>query len=265
MAIDWLIWCAYLATGVVAGLFGGALGLGGGIVIVPALLFLFTLQNLPADILMHLAVATSMSTILFTATSASFAHHQKQAVLWSVVMALTPGIVVGAGVGALLADHLSSDVLRQVFGFFQIGVAIQVMLAMHPSPQNVLPGPKAMLAAGGGIGMLSTILGIGGGTLTVPFMVWCRVNLRHAVATSAACGFPIALVGTLAMIATGLRREELPPHSIGYVYWPATLAILVTSILSAPTGARLAHHLPLKTLRYVFALVIGGIGLRMVL
>ncbi len=265
MTIEGLIWCAYLATGVVAGLLGGLLGLGGGIVVVPALLFLFTAQNLPADILMHLAVATSLSTIIFTAVSASFAHHRRRAVLWSAVAALAPGIVVGAGVGAMLADHLSSEVLRRVFGIFQIGVAIQIGLAMQPPPHRVLPGNGVMLATGGGIGVLSTILGIGGGTLTVPFLVWCRVNLRHAVATSTACGFPIALVGTLTMVATGLTRGDLPPYSIGYVHWPATLAILVTSILCAPVGARLAHHLPLVVLRRVFALVLFSIGLRMVL
>jgi len=263
MPADLFVWSAYLVLGVVAGLVGGLLGLGGGILIVPALLFLFIWQGMPADILMHLAVATSLFTIVFTSISSSYAHHKHQAVLWSQVFLLTPGIIIGAVFGAFLADYISSDILRRLFGIFEILVACQIGFSVKPSAHRSLPGRNGMLIAGGGIGTLSTILGIGGGTLTVPFLVWCHVNIRKAVATSSACGFPIALAGTLAMIYTGLDSTSLPENTIGYVYWPAALLILVTSVLFAPVGAKLAHTMPVASLKRVFAIVLACVGLRM--
>jgi len=263
MPADLIIWSTYLMLGVIAGLVGGLLGLGGGILIVPALLFLFIWQGMPADILMHLAVATSLFTIVFTSMSSSYAHHKHQAVLWLQVFLLTPGIIIGAVFGALLADYISSDILRRLFGIFEILVACQIGFSVKPSAQRSLPGRNGMLIAGGGIGFLSTILGIGGGTLTVPFLVWCHVDIRKAVATSSACGFPIAMAGTLAMIYTGLDSKSLPENTIGYVYWPAAVLILITSVLFAPVGAKLAHSMPVDSLKRVFAIVLACVGLRM--
>lgn len=263
MPTDLYIWSAYLMLGVIAGLVGGLLGLGGGILIVPALLFLFIWQGLTADILMHLAVATSLFTIVFTSISSSYAHHKHQAVLWSQVFLLTPGIIVGAVLGALLVDHVSSDILRRLFGIFEIFIACQIGFSVKPTAQRSLPERNGMLIAGGGIGTLSTLLGIGGGTLTVPFLIWCHVDVRKAVATSSACGFPIALTGTLAMIFTGLDSTSLPENSIGYVYWPAAILILTTSVLFAPVGAKLAHSIQVESLRRVFAIVLACVGLRM--
>ena len=199
-----LIYLAYPVLGVIAGLVGGLFGMGGGILIVPALLFLFIWQGLPADILMHLAVATSLFTIIFTSAASSYTHHNHQAILWRQVCILTPGIIIGAVAGAVIADHLSSDILRRVFGLFEICIACQLGLSVKPTAHRTLPERKGMLFAGGIIGTLSTILGIAGGSLTVPFLVWCNVGMRKAVASSAACGFPIAVAGTLAMICTGL-------------------------------------------------------------
>ncbi len=263
MSTDLFIWSAYLMLGVFAGLVGGLLGLGGGILIVPALLFLFIWQGLPADILMHLAVATSLFTIVFTSASSSYTHHKHQAVLWPQMFLLTPGIILGAIAGALIADHLSSDILRRVFGIFEIFVALQIGFSVKPAVKRELPGKNGMLFAGGVIGTLSTILGIGGGTLTVPFLIWCHVDISKAVATSSACGFPIALAGTLTMIFTGLDYKELPENTIGYVYWPAAVLILITSVLFAPVGAKLAHAIPIDSLKRIFAIVLAGVGLRM--
>lgn len=263
MLTELVIWPAYLILGMGAGVIGGLLGLGGGILIVPSLLFIFIWQGLPADILMHLAVATSLFTIIFTSISSSYAHHKHQAVLWPQVFLLAPGIIIGAVFGAFIADYISSDILRRLFGAFEILVALQIGLSVKPSAQRSLPTRNGMLIAGGGIGSLSTILGIGGGTLTVPFLIWCHVDMRKAVATSSACGFPIALAGTLTMIFTGLDSTSLPEHSIGYVYWPAAILILMTSVLFAPVGAKLAHSMPVESLKRVFAIVLACIGLRM--
>jgi uncharacterized membrane protein YfcA len=174
-----------------------------------------------------------------------------------------PGIILGGGVGAIIADHLPSDTLRVVFGIFELLVAVQIGIDIKPSAQRKLPGGGGLIIAGGGIGSLSTILGIGGGTITVPFLLWCNINIRNAVATSAACGLPIAITGTTAMIITGWNHQLLPDGTIGYVYWPAAITILLASVLFAPLGARLVHSMPVDRLKRVFAIVLACIGIRM--
>jgi len=258
-----LILLVYLALGALAGIIGGLFGLGGGIVIVPVLLFIYIKQGFHSEILMHLAVATSLATIVFTSMSSTFAHHRRGAVLWQQVGLLVPGIIVGGILGALIADYLPSHVLRVVFGLFELFVAIQIGFGVKPSAQRKLPGKQGMIFTGGGLGTFSTLLGIGGGTLTVPFLLWCNVNIRNAVATSAACGLPIALAGTAAMIFTGWHQQQLPSGATGYVYWPAAIPILISSVLFAPLGAKLMHAMPVDTLKRFFAVVLACVGLRM--
>jgi len=255
---------AYFAIGAVAGILAGLMGIGGGIVIVPALYFLFVWQGFADALLMQLAVATSLATIVFTSIASARAHHRRGAVLWPTVFRLGPGIVLGAIAGGLLARYLSSGGLRMFFGLFEIAVALQIGLGAKPPAGRVLPGSLGMNLAGAGIGGLSALLGIGGGTLTVPFLLWCNVVIHQAVATAAACGLPIALAGALTMMAAGWDHPALPDHSLGYVHWPAALAIVAASFLAAPLGARLAHALPVMTLKRVFAVVLALIGLRMV-
>ena len=260
-----MVIAAYLLLGAIAGIIAGLLGLGGGIIIVPALFFLFLKQGLTAEILMHMAVATSLATIVFTSLSSAWAHHRHGAVHWQVVRQFTPGIVVGCILGALAADQLKSDYLRIAFGVFEILVAIQIGFNLKPAGTRSLPGQIPMLFSGGVIGTLSTILGIGGGTLTVPFLLWCNENIRNAVATSSACGLPIAVAGTAAMILTGWSNTHLPAGSTGYVYWPAAIGVLVASMLTAPLGAMLAHKLPVNVLKRIFAIFIAIIGIRMLI
>jgi uncharacterized membrane protein YfcA len=253
----------YLLLGVVAGITGGLLGLGGGIVIVPALFFLFIYQGLQGDILMHMAVATSLATIVFTSISATWAHHRHGAVSWHIVRLLGPGVIIGAIAGAMIADQLQSDSLRTAFGIFEILVAMQIGFGIQPSVHRSLPGATGMVTSGSVIGTISSLLGIGGGTLTVPFLLWCNVNIRKAVATSSACGLPIALAGTTAMIVTGGDYPRLPEGTTGYVYWPAAVMISIASVCAAPLGARLTHKLPVDILKRVFAVVLIFIGLKM--
>ena len=254
---------SYLLLGVVAGMTGGLLGLGGGIVIVPALLFLFIYQGLPGDILMPMAVATSLATIVFTSISATWAHHRHGAVAWHVVRLLGPGIIIGAIAGALIADQLRSDSLQTAFGLFEILVALQIGFGIKPSAQRSLPDTAGMVASGSVIGTISSLLGIGGGTLTVPFLLWCNVNIRKAVATSSACGLPIAVAGTATMIITGWNYPRLPEGTTGYVYWPVVVMISIASVCAAPLGARFTHTLPVDILKRVFAVVLAAIGIRM--
>jgi uncharacterized protein len=253
----------YALTGVFAGVIGGMLGLGGGIIIVPVLHFLFVQQGFSTSIIMHLAVTTSLATIIVTSLSATYTHHKKSAVLWPVVNHLSPGILIGAALGALVADSLSSNTLRIVFGVFEILVAIQIGFELKPKAKTKLPETPGLVSSGVGIGLLSTLLGIGGGSLTVPFLLWCNVNIRNAVAVSSAAGFPIAVAGTIALVIAGWDNVSVPENSFSYLYWPAALIIIAMTIFFAPLGARLAHYLPIHLLKRIFAVVLAIVGLRM--
>jgi len=253
----------YALTGIFAGLMGGMLGLGGGIIIVPVLHYIFIQQGFSSSILMHLAVTTSLATIIITSMSATYAHHRKGAVSWPTVNRFAPGILIGACLGAILADSLPSNVLRIAFGVFEVLVAIQIWFEFKPRAQTALPGTTGLVSSGVGIGLLSTLLGIGGGTLTVPFLLWCNVNIRNAVAVSSACGFPVAVAGTTALIIAGWDNLDIPANSLGYLYWPAALIIIAMTVFFAPMGARLAHYLPIPTLKRVFAALLMIVGLRM--
>jgi uncharacterized membrane protein YfcA len=253
----------YLALGAFAGVVAGLLGVGGGLLIVPVLAILFTRAGMEAAVIMHLAIGTSLATIVVTSLSSLRAHARRGAVRWDVVLALTPGIVLGALAGAVAAAQLPGVALRIVFGLFELAVALQMAFGLMASPHRRLPGTVGMTAAGGAIGFVSAILGIGGGTLTVPFLVWCNVTIRQAVATSAACGLPIAVAGAVGFVTSGWSVPGLPPGATGFLYWPAFVGIAATSLATAPAGAWLAHRLPTHTLRRLFAGFLALLGVRM--
>ncbi len=255
----------YLALGAFAGVMAGLLGVGGGLIIVPVLAWIFHGQEVADAIVMHLAIGTSLATIVVTSMSSVRAHHQWGAVLWPVVWQLTPGIVIGAWLGAAVAGRLPSAVLSKIFAVFVLAVAAQMAFGAKPAPHRGLPGATGMMAAGGVIGGLSAIVGIGGGSLTVPFLTWCNTAMRQAVATSAACGLPIALAGSVGYIFAGLHSADLPAWSLGYVYGPALVGVAAASMLSAPLGAKLAHTLPTETLKKVFAVFLTLVGTKMLL
>lgn len=255
----------YLLLGALAGTLAGLLGVGGGLVIVPVLVFVFHGQGFAEAVTVHLAVGTSLATIVFTSISSVRAHHKRGAVLWPVVKRLTPGIVAGSLVGAAVADALPATALRTVFGVFELVVAAEMAFGRKPAPHRQLPGASGMFAAGGVIGGVSAIIGIGGGTLTVPFLTWSNVAMRNAVATSAACGLPIAVAGAVGFAATGWNEPGLPAWSTGYVYWPALIVVALATVVFAPLGARLAHTLPAAALKRFFALFLAFLGVRMLL
>ena len=255
----------YLTLGLFAGVMAGLLGVGGGLIIVPTLAWIFHHQQVDDAIVMHLAIGTSLATIVVTSISSVRAHHRRGAVLWPIFWRLTPGIVVGAWLGAAIADALPSAVLSKVFAVFVLTVAAQMGFGAKPAPHRELPGTTGMLTAGGVIGAVSAIVGIGGGSLTVPFLTWCNIAIRQAVATSSACGLPIALAGALGFVVTGLNATGRPDWSLGYVYGPALVGITLTSMLSAPLGAKLAHTLPTDMLKKVFAVFLTLVGVKMLL
>lgn len=244
----------YLILGAFAGISAGLLGIGGGLIIVPVLASLYALQGMHPDIIMHLALGTSLATIIVTSISSVRSHHRHQAVLWSSFWHLTPGILVGAWLGGWLAGMTPGHWLKPVFALFEFAVAIHLLSGKQVNQQRTLPGTLGMNGAGGVIGLISAIVGIGGGTLTVPFLLWNGVDLRKAIATSAACGLPIAVSGALSYMVSGWHNTALPEHTMGYIHLPALLGIVLASALFAPLGARLTHSLPIARLKKIFAL-----------
>ncbi len=259
------IFLSCLVLGAGAGILAGLLGVGGGIIIVPSLFWLFSSYGFQNDIMMHMAIGSSLMTVIFTAIASTRAHHQRGAVIWPVIRQMTPGIMIGALIGAAIANYLPTDTLRICFGFFEIIIAMQMLFGFKPKPSRSLPGNLGLGITGAGIGMVSTVLGIGGGSLTVPFLSWCNVAIRQAIATSAACGLPIAVAGAFGFLLTGWDHTSLPPISSGFIYWPAVIGIVITSSITAQSGAWLAHTLPVDTLKKVFAILLFIIGLRILL
>ena len=250
----WLV--GYLVLGAVAGFFAGLLGVGGGAIMVPVLALMFAAQGFPDAHLMHLALGTSMATIVFTSISSLSTHHQHGAVQWPIVRTIAPGILLGTFAGAQLASVIPTRPLAIFFTVFMSYVAFQMLANIKPKPSRQLPGSVGMFAVGGGIGAVSALVAIGGGSLSVPFMTWCNIKMHHAIGTSAAIGLPIALAGTAGYLVGGTGATGMPVGSFGYIYLPALLACVAMSVLTAPLGAKAAHRLPVATLKKVFAGVI---------
>lgn len=251
----------YLPLGAAAGVLAGLFGIGGGLIIVPALVLSFTAQGVDPAVLTHLAVGTSLATIVFTSINSVLAHHSKGAVLWPIFVWLTVGILAGAVLGSLTAAALKGPMLQKVIGLFAIAMAVQMGLDLKPKASREVPGKPGLSLAGVVIGWASAIFGIGGGSLTVPFLTWRSVPMPQAVATSAACGLPIALCSALSFMFVGWNEAHLPDWSLGFVYLPAMLGIAATSMFFARLGAHLAHRLPPRVLKRLFALQLLGVGL----
>jgi uncharacterized protein len=229
------------------------MGVGGGMLLVPFLTVIFSVQGFPHDYVIHMAVATSLATIFFTSISSVRAHHRRGAVLWHVVRVLAPGILIGSLAGAHLAAFIPTLWLACAFAIFLAFSATQMLRDSKPKPHRELPPPAGMFAAGTVIGVLASVAGGGGAFVSVPFMVWCNVRIHNAIATSAALGFPIALAGTIGYIVAGWRTPGLPSGAAGFVYLPALAAVATASVFTAPLGARVAHTLDTRRLKRVFA------------
>lgn len=255
----------YLLLGCIAGFTAGLLGVGGGLIIVPVLVLVFQTQGMESDRLMHLAVGTSLATIVFTAVSSVLAHHRRGAVVWRLVYGLAAGMVLGSLLGAVVADQISSTALQRLFALFEFAIAIYMMAGTPMVRQDMTAAIRRLelFLVGNGIGLASAVLGIGGGTLTVPYLCWRGRDIRQAVAISSACGLPIALAGALGYLLVGLGAERLPSLATGYIYWPAVAGIVMASLFFAPLGARLAHALPVMQLKRVFGVVLLLIAISM--
>jgi uncharacterized membrane protein YfcA len=243
--------------GVGTGFLAGLLGIGGGMLMVPFITIILGHRGVPSDLAVKMAIATSMSTIMFTSISSVLAHHRRGAVRWDIVKRLSPGIVIGSLVGSLgVFALLKGSVLAIFFALFVGFSATQMFLNRKPKPTRQMPGTAGQLAGGGAIGFLSGLVGAGGGFISVPFMTWCNVAIHNAVATSAALGFPIAVANVLGYVGSGQSVQGLPAGSIGYIWLPALAVIAVCSFLTAPLGAKAAHSLPVSKLKRVFASIL---------
>lgn len=251
---SWLL--GYAVLGAVAGFFAGLLGVGGGAIMVPVLALMFAAQGFPPEHLMHLALGTSMAAIVFTSIASLRSHHRHGAVQWPIVRRIAPGILLGTFLGAQLASVIPTRPLAIFFTVFMSYVAFQMLANIKPKPARQLPGTVGMFLVGNGIGAVSALVAIGGGSLSVPFMTWCNVKMHQAIGTSAAIGFPIAVAGSIGYLAGGLGATGLPQGSFGYIYLHALLACVAASMLTAPFGAKAAHRLPVATLKKIFAGVI---------
>lgn len=254
---DPLVLLPLSCLGLITGFLAGLLGIGGGMVLVPFMTYILGTQAVAPELAIKMAIATSMATIMFTSVSSVRAHHKRGAVRWDIVKRLAPGIVLGGLVASLgIFALLKGTYLGLFFGLFVGYSALRMFRkSSAPSSTRTMPGTGGQLAAGSVIGGLSGLVGAGGAFISVPFMTWCNVPIHNAVATSAALGFPIAVTNVIGFMLAGLHAQNLPPHSLGYIWLPGLIAVAICSVLTAPLGAKAAHQLPVAQLKKIF----GGI------
>ncbi len=261
LEIQWIL--SFLVLGSFVGFMAGLLGIGGGGIMVPILTSIFLLQGVDADNVVHLALGTSMASMVVTSYSSLRAHNAKGAVLWKVVKGMAVGIVLGTFLATFLASYLSSLYLAIFFTVFMAFVSFQMFLNKKPRPSRDLAGSAGLFAAGSGIGAISALVSIGGGSLTVPYLTWQNVEIKKAIGTSAAIGLPISIAGTLGYLVNGLGSSSAEVYTLGFVNLPAVLLISATSFFMAPLGARFAHKLPVSILKKIFAILLIILSIKM--
>ncbi len=258
----------FALTGVAAGLLAGLFGVGGGLIMVPALAFVLPRQGVPAELVMQVAIGTSLAVIGIISLSSTRAHQARGGVRWDVLKPFAPGLALGALAGAFVAHGLKGRTLEVIIGSGALLVALQMLRGNpkgHSDAMAAAPPAMELLGVGGIIGLLSALVGIGGGSLSVPYLAARRLPMVQAVGSAAAGGIPIAWGGALGFALTGSAVPELPGLHLGYINLAAFAGLAVFSMLTAPLGARLAHRLPAQHLRRGFALLLATVGMVMLL
>jgi uncharacterized membrane protein YfcA len=263
LELEWIL--TFLLLGSFVGFIAGLLGVGGGGILVPILTSLFILKGISTDHVVHLALGTSMACIIMTSISSLRAHNEKGAIHWDVVKLMSIGIIFGTLLSTYIASHLNSVYLAIFFSFFMGLTAIKMIRTNKSShAQNDLNNTN-MLVSSAGIGAVSALVSIGGGSMTVPYLVSKNVDIKRAIGTSAAIGLPISLAGTLGYLIHGWGYESTLSNAIGFIYLPAVLLISATSFITAPYGVKASHYLPIGTLKKLFALLLIVLSLKMLL
>jgi len=260
----------FVVTGAVAGVLAGLFGVGGGLIMVPALAFVLPHQGVPDAVYMQVAIGTSLAVISATSLSSTLAHHRREGVQWAVFWRIAPGLAAGAVAGAFVADALSGALLKRIVAIGALLVATQMIIKSFSSAAAIArkaahPHGAELFGAGGVIGLLSSVVGIGGGSLTVPYLSARGLSMHQAVGTAAACGMPIAWAGAVGFVIAGWDAAGVPDPRVGYISLTALAAIAAASVSCAPLGVRLAHGLPAHWLKRGFALLLVVVGLRMLL
>ncbi len=259
-----MIFIYYLLIGMFAGFLAGLMGIGGGIIVVPALVFSFHLFGFEHSVLMHLAVGTSLAIMIFTVSISAFSHYRLGNIDFSIFYKLLPGTILGVITGTLIANFLPSDWLRYIFIVFLFVAAWRLFTLQADSDEKTLPGRIVFFLLSYFQCVLAALLGIGGSTIMVPVLVWLGVNTKKAISTCSLCNLPVALFGTLGFMLIGQHINELPSHAIGFVYLPAFLGIMLGSVVFTPLGAKLTTVLPSKLLQNLFAAFLILVALSMI-
>ncbi|GAA4873545.1 sulfite exporter TauE/SafE family protein [Ferrimonas pelagia] len=263
LELEWIV--SFLMLGAFVGVMAGLLGIGGGGIMVPILTSLFLAQGVPVDKVVHLALGTSMASIIFTSLSSLRAHHANNAVIWDIVKGISGGVLLGTFLATFIAARANALYLAVFFSAFMAYVALQMFLNKKPSPDKNISGRSEVFFAGTGIGAISALVSIGGGSLTVPYLVWRNINMKKAIGTSAAIGLPISVAGTLGYLINGWANTSVEQYTFGFVYLPAVILISLTSFFCAPYGVKLAHHLPVPVLKKAFACLLMALSLKMLI
>jgi uncharacterized membrane protein YfcA len=255
----------YLALGAFVGFMAGLLGIGGGGILVPVLTAVFLAQGFPMTQVVHLALGTSMACIMITSFSSLRAHHARGGVIWELVWLMAPAVMLGTFAATFLAAQLSGKALAWFFSVFMAYVASQMFRTQPVQAGSAEASKFEFSCVGALIGAVSALVSIGGGSLTVPYLNWRRLDMRKAIGTSAALGFPIAVTGTLGYVVNGLQSSTALAHTLGFVYWPAVLLVMVPSYFTAKLGASAAHTLPIKTLKRIFGVLLLLLSIKMLI
>lgn len=260
----WEMVALLLAVGAFAGVIAGLFGVGGGMILVPVVLWALQMQGL-TDLAhaQHLAIGTSFAVMVFTSFSSAWSQYRKQAVDWAVFQAMAPAVVLGVALGAVIAQFLPNKGLQVFFVVFVSVVAIRSLMGIKPTPSRQLPRKRGLFGVGGLFGVLSSWVGIGGGSLTVPFLTFCNVPVHRAVGTSAALGWPIAVAGVIGYWWSGRGVAGLPEGSWGFIYLPAVAILAVATMIAAPWGVKLSHQLSADKLKKGFGVLLLVIAARM--
>lgn len=255
----------YLLLGTFSGVLAGLFGIGGGIIIIPTLFYIFSFLGFSESILSHMVLGSSLGVIVFSSFSSTFSHNLRDAVNWKLLKIIAPSICVGSALGGITAGNIDSETLQGLIALFLLIASIQMIFEFPPPNQNPKTTITGPLIVGGGIGWLSGVFGIGGGIFSVPYFYHRGLKMMHAIGTSAACGIPIAISGSISYMIIGMNNTELPDLSIGFVYLPATLIVGIVSALTAKFGVRISHRMKQKKLRIGFAFLVMIMALNLLI